>query len=180
MNDVLHKFYGGLRLPCRRRRVCAFLFIHIFLTQNVPLRTFIVQSETILTVVDYLLERLERGQIYTWVGSLLLAINPSGEIATGNIYDLPRAREYDSICDETYKEASPHIFAVAARAHYRIVQGLGKPRQVNFNDPEDSLRNLFLTAESSLPVFLLHRVRAQVPRLNQVDFLHFSLHSLNI
>lgn len=82
-------------------------------------------------IVDYLLERLERGQFYTWVGTLLLAINPNGEIVTENhTYDLWRAREYDNICDVTNKEVSPHIFAVAARAHYRIVQGLGKPSQV--------------------------------------------------
>lgn len=85
----------------------------------------------ILTVVDYLLERLQRGQIYTWVGTLLLAINPSGETVTETIYDPSRAHEYDNICEVTHKEVSPHIFAVAARAHYRIVQGLGKPSQVN-------------------------------------------------
>ncbi|EGI69530.1 Myosin-1 [Acromyrmex echinatior] len=88
------------------------------------------QPETILTVVDYLLERLERGHIYTWVGTLLLAINPSGEITTKDIYDLSQAHEYDNVCDVSCKEVSPHIFAVAARAHYRIVQGLGKPSQV--------------------------------------------------
>ncbi|XP_071571220.1 uncharacterized protein [Temnothorax nylanderi] len=81
-------------------------------------------------IVDHLLERLERGEIYTWVGTLLLAINPNGEILTENIYDLSRAHEYDNICDVTHKEVSPHIFAVAARAHYRIVQNLGKPSQV--------------------------------------------------
>ncbi|XP_018378316.1 PREDICTED: myosin-1-like [Trachymyrmex cornetzi] len=81
-------------------------------------------------IVDYLLERLERGHIYTWVGTLLLAINPSGEITTEDIYDLSQAHEYDNICDVSCKEVSPHIFAVAARAHYRIVQGLGKPSQV--------------------------------------------------
>lgn len=81
-------------------------------------------------IVDYLLERLERGHIYTWVGTLLLAINPSGEITTKDIYDLSQAHEYDNVCDVSCKEVSPHIFAVAARAHYRIVQGLGKPSQV--------------------------------------------------
>ncbi|XP_039302483.1 myosin-K heavy chain isoform X2 [Solenopsis invicta] len=80
-------------------------------------------------IVDYLLERLESGQIYTWVGSLLLAINPD-KIATENIYDLARAYKYDNICDMSHKEVSPHIFAVAARARYRIIQGLGKPSQV--------------------------------------------------
>ncbi|XP_018394214.1 PREDICTED: myosin ID heavy chain-like [Cyphomyrmex costatus] len=69
-------------------------------------------------------------KIYTWVGTLLLAINPSGEIATKDIYNLSQAHEYDNVCDVTCKEVSPHIFAVAARAHYRIVQGLGKPSQV--------------------------------------------------
>lgn len=51
---------------------------------------------------------------------------------TGKIYDLSQAHEYDNICDVTHrKEVSPHIFAVAARAQYRIVEGLGKPSQVN-------------------------------------------------
>ncbi|XP_018054697.1 PREDICTED: myosin-1-like [Atta colombica] len=81
-------------------------------------------------IVDYLLERLEHGHIYTWVGTLLLAINPSGEIITKDIYDLSQTHEYDNICDVSCKEVSPHIFAVAARAHYRIVQSLGKPSQV--------------------------------------------------
>ncbi|KYQ51040.1 Myosin-1 [Trachymyrmex zeteki] len=79
---------------------------------------------------NYLLERLERGHIYTWVGTLLLAINPNGEITTEDIYDFSQAHEYDNICDVSCKEVSPHIFAVAARAHYRIVQSLGKPSQV--------------------------------------------------
>jgi len=83
-----------------------------------------------LSVIDYLLDRLQKGQIYTWVGTLLLAINPSGEITVKDIYDLPR-NEYDDICSLTHKEVAPHIFAVAARAHYRIIQGLGKPSQVN-------------------------------------------------
>ncbi|XP_011869865.1 PREDICTED: myosin ID heavy chain-like [Vollenhovia emeryi] len=80
--------------------------------------------------VDYLLERLERGQIYTWLGTFLLAVNPHGEFSIENLYDLSRAHEYGNACDVTLKEVPPHIFAVAARAHYRIVQGLGKPSQV--------------------------------------------------
>ncbi|XP_029178825.1 myosin-1-like isoform X2 [Nylanderia fulva] len=82
-------------------------------------------------IIDHLLERFERGQIYTWIGTLLLAINPDGEISTDNIYDLSRANDlYDNICDVFRKEVVPHIFAVAARARYRIVEGLGKPSQV--------------------------------------------------
>ncbi|KAL0127030.1 hypothetical protein PUN28_005397 [Cardiocondyla obscurior] len=81
-------------------------------------------------IVDYLLERLENGQIYTWVGTLLLAINPNGEIITDNIYDLSRVREYDNICNIIHKEVPPHIFAIAARAHNRIVQNLGRSNQV--------------------------------------------------
>lgn len=64
-------------------------------------------------------------------------MNPSGEISTGNIYDLSRVREYENICDVIHKEVPPHIFAVAARAHYRIIQGLGKPSQVNPDHPGD-------------------------------------------
>ncbi|KAL6260962.1 hypothetical protein P5V15_008490 [Pogonomyrmex californicus] len=81
-------------------------------------------------IVDYLLERLQCGKIYTWVGTLLLALNPNGEISTGDIYDLSRVEEYENICDVSHKEVSPHIYAVAARAHYRIVQNLGKRSQV--------------------------------------------------
>lgn len=83
----------------------------------------------IILVIDYLLERFERGQIYTWIDTLLLAINPNGEVSTGDIYDLSRANNlYNNV---TCKEVAPHIFAVAARAYYRIAQGLGKPSQVN-------------------------------------------------
>lgn len=74
---------------------------------------------------------MQRGRIYTWVGTLLLAINPSGEITTEDIYDLSRTHEYDNICSLAHKEVAPHIYAVAARAHYRIIQGLGKASQVN-------------------------------------------------
>ncbi|XP_072762397.1 uncharacterized protein [Anoplolepis gracilipes] len=78
---------------------------------------------------NYLLERFERGQIYTWVGTLLLVINPNGEISTcPNL--LHTHNPYDKICDVTRKEVAPHICAVATRAHYRIVEGLGKPDQV--------------------------------------------------
>ncbi|XP_019883676.2 myosin ID heavy chain-like [Camponotus floridanus] len=81
-------------------------------------------------IVDYLLERFQRGQIYTWIDTLLLAINPNGEVSTDDIYDLSRANNlYDNV-RITCKEVAPHIFAVAARARYRIVQGLGKPSQV--------------------------------------------------
>ncbi|XP_070157333.1 myosin ID heavy chain isoform X3 [Polyergus mexicanus] len=84
-----------------------------------------------IPVIDYLLERFERGEIYTWVGSLLLAINPNDEISIDDIYDLSRVNDlYDNVYDVTHKELAPHIFAMAARAHYRIVQGLGKPSQV--------------------------------------------------
>ncbi|KMR00423.1 putative myosin havy chain [Lasius niger] len=92
------------------------------------------QTEKVLlcTFIDYLLERFERGQIYTWVGTLLLAINPDGETTTEDIYDLSRANDLNNnVCDVALKDVAPHIFAVAARAHYRIVQGLGKPSQVN-------------------------------------------------
>ncbi|CAL1679149.1 unnamed protein product [Lasius platythorax] len=82
-------------------------------------------------IIDYLLERFERGQIYTWVGTLLLAINPDGETTTEDIYDLSRANDLNNnVSDVALKDVAPHIFAVAARAHYRVVQGLGKPSQV--------------------------------------------------
>ncbi|EFN66299.1 Myosin-1 [Camponotus floridanus] len=69
-------------------------------------------------------------KIYTWIDTLLLAINPNGEVSTDDIYDLSRANNlYDNV-RITCKEVAPHIFAVAARARYRIVQGLGKPSQV--------------------------------------------------
>lgn len=97
-------------------------------------------SLILILVIDYLLERFERGQIYTWIGTLLLVINPDGEISTDdNIYDLSRASDlYDNVCDVFRKEVAPHIFAVAARARYRTVEGLGKPSQVN---PESLIRS---------------------------------------
>lgn len=99
------------------------------------LRLEVCESEnslTLIPVIDYLLERFERGQIYTWVGTLLLAINPDGETTTEDIYDLSRANDLNNnVCDVALKDVAPHIFAVAARAHYRVVQGLGKPSQVN-------------------------------------------------
>ncbi|XP_050453945.1 uncharacterized protein LOC126852803 [Cataglyphis hispanica] len=78
-------------------------------------------------IIDYLLERFERGQIYTWIDTLLLAINPNGEISIDDIYDLSRVND---LYDVSRKELTPHIFTMAARAHFRIVQGFGKPSQV--------------------------------------------------
>lgn len=96
---------------------------------NIKLEFKIISSSlTQILVIDYLLERFERGQIYTWIDTFLLAINPNGEISIDDIYDLSRVNDP---YDVNRKELAPHIFAMAARAHYRIVQGLGKPNQVN-------------------------------------------------
>jgi len=135
-----------------------FLFISISIS-NKTSRKIIVNYliRIILLVIDYLLDRLQRGKIYTWIGTLLLAINPSGEITVDDIYDLSRTNEYDNICSLTHKEVAPHIFAVAAKAHYRIIQGLGKPSQVNTRRftrlKESLLRNLLVV------VFLLQKKR---------------------
>jgi len=91
-----------------------------------------IQIEWSWSVIDYLLERLQRGQIYTWIDTVLLAINPKGEnTSIGDIYDLSQADKYYNIHIANCRKIQPHIFTVAIRAYYRLIQDLGKLNQVN-------------------------------------------------
>lgn len=80
-------------------------------------------------VIDFLLERLQRGQIYTWVGSLLLTLNPNNEVSTSHLYNSTEFDKYSNMPNAIY-EANPHIFTVAAKAHYILTRGLGRNCQV--------------------------------------------------
>ncbi|XP_048266476.1 unconventional myosin-Ie isoform X3 [Bombus terrestris] len=80
-------------------------------------------------IIDFLLQRLQRGQIYTWVGSLLLTLNPNNEVSTSHLYDSSEFNKHIDISHTTY-EANPHIFAVAAKAHYNLIKEHGRNAQV--------------------------------------------------
>lgn len=75
------------------------------------------------------MERLQHGQIYTWVGSLLLTLNPNNEVSTSHLYNSSEVDKYLNVSDTIY-EASPHIFTIAAKAHYNLIKELGKNSQV--------------------------------------------------
>ncbi|XP_076671097.1 unconventional myosin-XIX isoform X4 [Andrena cerasifolii] len=81
------------------------------------------------TIIDFLLERLQRGQIYTWVGSLLLTLNPNNEVSTSHLYNSTEFDKYSNMSNDIY-EADPHIFTVAAKAHYILTRELGQNCQV--------------------------------------------------
>lgn len=72
---------------------------------------------------------MERGQIYTWVGPLLLSVNPSNEILK-DLYDEAHQLKYSNDLEIISKNAEPHVYSIASRARYRLVQGLGKISQV--------------------------------------------------
>ncbi|XP_076393265.1 LOW QUALITY PROTEIN: unconventional myosin-XIX [Megachile rotundata] len=79
-------------------------------------------------IIDFLLERLQHGQIYTWIGSVLLTINPNNEISTSHLYNLS---EFDKYLNSTEAVSGvPHIYTVAARAHYSLTRELGRNCQV--------------------------------------------------
>ncbi|XP_076243949.1 LOW QUALITY PROTEIN: unconventional myosin-XIX [Calliopsis andreniformis] len=80
-------------------------------------------------IIDFLLERLQRGQIYTWVGPLLLALNPNNEVSTSHLYTVSEFDKYINMSSIIY-EANPHIFAVATKAHYSLTKELGRNCQV--------------------------------------------------
>ncbi|XP_060815335.1 unconventional myosin-XIX-like isoform X3 [Bombus pascuorum] len=80
-------------------------------------------------IIDFLLQRLQRGQIYTWVGSLLLTLNPNNEVSTSHLYNSSEFNKHIDISHTTY-EANPHIFAVAAKAHYNLIKEHGRNAQV--------------------------------------------------
>ncbi|KAK1125701.1 hypothetical protein K0M31_005249 [Melipona bicolor] len=77
-------------------------------------------------IIDFLLQRLQqKSQIYTWVGSLLLTLNPNNEVSTSDLYN---SSEFDKHVNTS--EASPHIFAIAAKAHYNLIKEIGRTSQV--------------------------------------------------
>lgn len=77
------------------------------------------------SVIDFLLERLQHGQIYTWVDSLLLTLNPNNEALTSHLY---HSSKFDKQI-ATY-ETNPHIFTIAAKAHYNLIKKFGQNSQV--------------------------------------------------
>ncbi|XP_063975416.1 unconventional myosin-XIX-like [Diachasmimorpha longicaudata] len=79
--------------------------------------------------VDFLLHRLDRGLIYTWVGPLLLAVNPGQELLK-ELYDESHKNQFSKNMDLVLRNAPPHVYAIANRARYRLVQGLGRKSQV--------------------------------------------------
>ncbi|XP_076647713.1 unconventional myosin-XIX [Halictus rubicundus] len=81
------------------------------------------------TIIDFLLERLQHGQIYTWVGPLLLALNPNNEVSTSQLYNFSEFDKHVDMSEKMY-ESNPHIFTVAAKAHYNLTQQLGRNCQV--------------------------------------------------
>lgn len=76
-----------------------------------------------------MLHRLEREEIYTWVGPLLLALNPGGWTVR-DLYDESHQRKFTGDARAVLQRQKPHIYAVASRARYRLVHGLGKSGQV--------------------------------------------------
>ncbi|XP_012282448.1 myosin-K heavy chain [Orussus abietinus] len=80
-------------------------------------------------IVSYLEGRHKRGEIYTWVGSLLLSIHP-GDKETAGLYDDGRVHAFANISCASGSEIAPHIFAITAKARHRLLLGLGKVSQV--------------------------------------------------
>lgn len=84
----------------------------------------------IFSVIDFLLERLQHGQIYTWVDSLLLTLNPNNEALTSHLYhSFKLTSKFDKQITTTY-ETSPHIFTIAAKAHYNLTKKFRQNSQV--------------------------------------------------
>lgn len=84
------------------------------------------------SVIDFLLERLQHGQIYTWVDSLLLTLNPNNETLTSHLYHSSKlTSKFDKQITTTY-ETSPHIFTIAAKAHYNLTKKFGQNSQVKY------------------------------------------------
>lgn len=119
---------------CYTTREWYIFYLFSFATHN-KFHLLCNSRKSILTVVSFLLDRVPHDKIYTWVGpTLLLAINPIGEMSISNIslYNLSYAfNKYDNIGNLTHEEVVPHIYAVASKAHHRIIHGFGKPSQVN-------------------------------------------------
>lgn len=86
----------------------------------------------IFSVIDFLLERLQHGQIYTWVDSLLLTLNPNNEALTSHLYHSSKlTSKFDKQITTTY-ETSPHIFTIAAKAHYNLTKKFRQNSQVEY------------------------------------------------
>ncbi|KAG7207441.1 hypothetical protein KM043_009083 [Ampulex compressa] len=121
-------------------------------------------------IVDYLLERLQRGQIYTWVGSLLLVLNPCNEIATNDLYNSSQLDKYINPTDALRKEIIPHIFAIAAKAHYKLVHKLGRPYQVIVISGETGTGKTFNASKTLqfLNVVNKNAVRPQGDSINDI------------
>lgn len=84
----------------------------------------------IFSVIDFLLERLQHGQIYTWVDSLLLTLNSNNEALTSHLYHSSKlTSKFDKQITTTY-ETSPHIFTIAAKAHYNLTKKFRQNSQV--------------------------------------------------
>lgn len=67
------------------------------------------------------MRRYAAGKYYTWVGPVLLAINPrQSDSDAGQVFFAPL----------TSDSLEPHVFAVAAKARRRLVQGVGKSDQM--------------------------------------------------
>lgn len=86
----------------------------------------------IFSVIDFLLERLQHGQIYTWVDSLLLTLNPNNEALTSHLYHSSKlTSKFDKQITTTY-ETNPHIFTIAAKAHYNLTKKFRQNSQVEY------------------------------------------------
>ncbi|XP_068992618.1 unconventional myosin-XIX [Neodiprion pinetum] len=68
-------------------------------------------------------------KLYTWVGPVLLALNPRQP--NSDLYDCCRQDRFINPLNNARPELlEPHVFAVAAKARYRLACGLGKMHQV--------------------------------------------------
>ncbi|XP_065087512.1 myosin-IIIb-like isoform X4 [Ochlerotatus camptorhynchus] len=67
------------------------------------------------TIVEQLQKRFETNQIYTYIGDILVAVNPFSQLG---IYTSYHQRKY---CGKTRSDNPPHIFAVADAAHQALV-----------------------------------------------------------
>ncbi|XP_046746497.1 unconventional myosin-XIX-like [Diprion similis] len=80
-------------------------------------------------IVKYLVLRYVQGKVYTWVGPVLLALNPRQP--NSDLYDRTRQDHFTKSLNNSQQELlEPHVFAVAAQARYRLACGLGKVHQV--------------------------------------------------
>ncbi|XP_062560634.1 myosin-IIIb-like isoform X2 [Armigeres subalbatus] len=67
------------------------------------------------TIVEQLQKRFETNQIYTYIGDILVAVNPFSQLG---LYTTYHQRKYSG---KTRSDNPPHIFAVADAAHQALV-----------------------------------------------------------